>query len=180
VIEISNHQLSPVWLLEHRVTFLKCIHVDAWMNRLIELLGVPPDHTAYSGLQRCLCVWIVSIWAHLLWMKLLCVFFAKVRKQVCISLFTRRKLSRLESEILLDWKLLGPLRPKSSYFIHSLTPLCLFVCLFACLLFDRISLWTPGCPGTHHKDQAGHKLTEIHLPLPLEWSGGIKGHYCLA
>ena len=25
-----------------------------------------------------------------------------------------------------------------------------------------------GCPGTHHVDQAGLELTEIHLPLSLE------------
>ena len=31
----------------------------------------------------------------------------------------------------------------------------LFVCLFACLLFqDRVSLYNPGRPGTHFLDQA--------------------------
>jgi hypothetical protein len=36
---------------------------------------------------------------------------------------------------------------------------CLFVCLFVCLFFqDRISLCSPGCPGTHSVDQAGLEL----------------------
>jgi hypothetical protein len=34
---------------------------------------------------------------------------------------------------------------------------CLFVCLF--LFFqDRVSLYSPGCPGTHYVDQAGLEL----------------------
>jgi hypothetical protein len=41
----------------------------------------------------------------------------------------------------------------------------LFVCLFVCLFPDRVSLYSPGCPGTHSVDQAGLEL-EIHLPLP--------------
>jgi hypothetical protein len=35
---------------------------------------------------------------------------------------------------------------------------------------DRVSLCSPGCPGTHSVDQAGLELTEIHLPLPPECS----------
>ncbi|EDL25189.1 mCG141959 [Mus musculus] len=32
-------------------------------------------------------------------------------------------------------------------------------CLFVCLFFrDRVSLCSPGCPGTHFVDQAGLKL----------------------
>jgi hypothetical protein len=33
---------------------------------------------------------------------------------------------------------------------------------------DRVSLCSPGCPGTHSVDQAGLQveLTEIHLSLP--------------
>ena len=34
----------------------------------------------------------------------------------------------------------------------------LFVCLFVCLFRDRVSLCSPGCPGTHSADQAGLKL----------------------
>jgi hypothetical protein len=59
--------------------------------------------------------------------------------------------------------------------------LCLFVCLFVCLFFlDRVSLCSPGCPGTHSVDQAGLELRNPpHLCLP---SAGIKDmrHHCLA
>ena len=40
---------------------------------------------------------------------------------------------------------------------------CLFVC-FAFLFFvfgDRVSLYSPGCPGTHSVDQAGLKLRNL-------------------
>jgi hypothetical protein len=36
-----------------------------------------------------------------------------------------------------------------------------FVCLFVCFLVffrDRVSLCSPGCPGTHFEDQAGLEL----------------------
>jgi hypothetical protein len=35
-----------------------------------------------------------------------------------------------------------------------------FVCLFVCLFVfrDRVSLYSPGCPGTHFVDQGGLKL----------------------
>jgi hypothetical protein len=33
----------------------------------------------------------------------------------------------------------------------------LFVCLFVCFQ-DRVSLFSPGCPGTHFVDQAGLEL----------------------
>jgi hypothetical protein len=32
---------------------------------------------------------------------------------------------------------------------------CVFVCLF---VWDRVSLYSPGCPGTHFVDQAGLEL----------------------
>lgn len=38
-------------------------------------------------------------------------------------------------------------------------------CLF---IGDRVFLYSPGCPRTHHVDQIGFKLAGIHLPLPLE------------
>jgi hypothetical protein len=49
--------------------------------------------------------------------------------------------------------------------------------LFFCFLFfvfrDRVSLYSPGCPGTHFVDQAGLELRNIAcLCLP---SAGIKG-----
>jgi hypothetical protein len=33
-----------------------------------------------------------------------------------------------------------------------------FVCLFCFVFRDRVSLCSPGCPGTHSVDQAGLKL----------------------
>jgi hypothetical protein len=35
---------------------------------------------------------------------------------------------------------------------------CFFVCLFVFVFRDRVSLCSPGCPGTHFVDQAGLKL----------------------
>jgi hypothetical protein len=39
-----------------------------------------------------------------------------------------------------------------------------------CYFFQSssLSLCSPGCPGTHSVDQAGLRLIEIHLPLPIE------------
>jgi hypothetical protein len=38
----------------------------------------------------------------------------------------------------------------------------LFVCLFVCLFFrDRVSLYSPGCPGTHSADQSGLELRSL-------------------
>ena len=43
---------------------------------------------------------------------------------------------------------------------------CLFGWLVGWFLETRVSLCSPVCPGTHSVDQAGLRLTEIHLPLP--------------
>lgn len=51
-------------------------------------------------------------------------------------------------------------------------------CFYYCLFRDRVSLCNPACPGTHHIDQDGLKLTEISAfaPLPLGISStGMKG-----
>jgi hypothetical protein len=42
---------------------------------------------------------------------------------------------------------------------------------------DRVSLCSPGCPGTHFVDQAGLELR--NPPASASWSAGIKGvrHY---
>jgi hypothetical protein len=37
----------------------------------------------------------------------------------------------------------------------------LFVCLFALVFRDMVSLYSPGCPGTHFVDQAGLKLRNL-------------------
>jgi hypothetical protein len=44
---------------------------------------------------------------------------------------------------------------------------------------DRVSLYSPGCPGTYFVDQAGLELRTTCLCLP---SAGIRGelHQCLA
>jgi hypothetical protein len=54
-----------------------------------------------------------------------------------------------------------------SSFIH------LFVCLFVCFVFQyRVSLCSPGCPGTHFVDQAGLELR--NLPASASWVLGLK------
>jgi hypothetical protein len=63
----------------------------------------------------------------------------------------------------------------SKYFSNE--PLSLFVCLFVWLVFrDRVSLCSPGCPGTHSVDQAGLELrnSPASAPTPTP-SAGIKG-----
>ena len=51
---------------------------------------------------------------------------------------------------------------------------CLFVCLFFVFLFfrDRLSLYSPACPGTHFVDQAGLELR--NPPAPASWVLGLK------
>jgi hypothetical protein len=49
----------------------------------------------------------------------------------------------------------------------------LFVCLFVCFFWDRVSLCNPGCPGTHSVDQAGLELR--NPPASASQSAGIKG-----
>jgi hypothetical protein len=39
--------------------------------------------------------------------------------------------------------------------LHYLFEICLFVFL---VFRDRVSLYSPGCPGTHFVDQAGLEL----------------------
>jgi hypothetical protein len=39
---------------------------------------------------------------------------------------------------------------------------CWFFCLF-CFIPDRVSLYSPGCPGTHFVDQAGHELRNLSV-----------------
>jgi hypothetical protein len=49
-----------------------------------------------------------------------------------------------------------------------------FVCLFGLVLVfrDRVSLHSPGCPGTHTVDQAGLKLR--NLPASASQVLGLK------
>jgi hypothetical protein len=48
---------------------------------------------------------------------------------------------------------------------------CLFV-LFCFLVFqDRVSLYSPGCPGTHFVDQVSLELR--NLPASASWINGM-------
>jgi hypothetical protein len=38
--------------------------------------------------------------------------------------------------------------------------------------WDRVSLYSPGCPGTHFVDQAGLELR--NLPASASWVLGLK------
>jgi hypothetical protein len=54
---------------------------------------------------------------------------------------------------------------------------CVLFCfvLFCFVLFcfwDRVSLWSPGCPGAHSVDQAGLELRD--LPVSASWVLGLK------
>jgi hypothetical protein len=54
----------------------------------------------------------------------------------------------------------------------------LFVVVFVCFVLfcfvfqDRVSLYSPGCPGTHFVDQAGLELR--NLPASASWVLGLK------
>jgi hypothetical protein len=60
---------------------------------------------------------------------------------------------------------------------HSSSPLIPGFFFFFFLVFrDRVSLCSPGCPGTHFVDQAGLKLRNLPAyPSPPPPSAGIKG-----
>jgi hypothetical protein len=45
-----------------------------------------------------------------------------------------------------------------SYQPHLFNLFSLFVCLFVCLFLDRVSLCSPGCPGTDSVDHADLEL----------------------
>jgi hypothetical protein len=65
----------------------------------------------------------------------------------------------------------------------------LFVCLFGWLLLlflvfqDRVSLYSPGCPGTHFVDQAGLELRNLPASasrvLGLKVCATMPGFFCL-
>ena len=57
----------------------------------------------------------------------------------------------------------------TSGFLFCFVFVCLFVCLF--LAFgDRVSLYSPGCPGTHSIDQ-----TRLELRDPLAFASQVLG-----
>jgi hypothetical protein len=47
-----------------------------------------------------------------------------------------------------------------------------FVCLFVCLFQNKVSLYSPGCPGAHSVDQAGLELR--NLPVSASQVLGLK------
>lgn len=72
--------------------------------------------------------------------------------------------------------------------LFDLVSICLSVCLSSVCLSvisvsvhpsvfqDRVSLCNShGCSGTHSVDWAGFELTDLHLPLPPEYRGTVKG-----
>jgi hypothetical protein len=59
-------------------------------------------------------------------------------------------------------------RPEATVQNHSF---CLFV-LFCFVFQDRVSLCSPGCPGTHFVDQAGLELR--NLPASVSQVLGLK------
>jgi hypothetical protein len=59
--------------------------------------------------------------------------------------------------------------------------ICLFVCLgflflvwFGLVFQDRVSLYSPGCPGTHFVDQAGLKLRNPPASASVSQVLGLK------
>jgi hypothetical protein len=52
------------------------------------------------------------------------------------------------------------------------SPLELPFCLFVFVFQDRVSLYSPGCPGTHFVDQAGLELR--NLPASASQVLGLK------
>jgi hypothetical protein len=57
------------------------------------------------------------------------------------------------------WVLGTRLRPSGKAGVGFVFGFGFFVCLFFVFVFrDRVSLYSPGCPGTHSVDQAGLKL----------------------
>jgi hypothetical protein len=62
-----------------------------------------------------------------------------------------------------------------AYTIMTFEFVCLFVCLFVYLFWffqDRVSLCSPGCPGTQSVDQAGLELR--NLPASASQVLGLK------
>jgi hypothetical protein len=67
---------------------------------------------------------------------------------------------------------------RSLLIVPSRFPVFLFVWVFVLFCFvllvfqDRVSLYSPGCPGTHFVDQAGLELR--NLPASASWVLGVK------
>jgi hypothetical protein len=57
------------------------------------------------------------------------------------------------------------------FFFIGLLCFCLFVC-FVVVFQDRVSLYSPGCPGTHSVNQTGLELR--NLPASASQVLGLK------
>jgi hypothetical protein len=78
-----------------------------------------------------------------------------------------------------------------SFFLVFVVVVVLFFCFVFSVFRDRVSLYSPGCPGTHFVDQAGLELR--NLPASASRVLGLKAcattawpislilvtHYCL-
>jgi hypothetical protein len=54
-----------------------------------------------------------------------------------------------------------PLPIGKLFFVLFVCLFVLFVCLFVLVFRDRVSLYSPGCPGTRSVDQAGLELRNL-------------------
>jgi hypothetical protein len=50
---------------------------------------------------------------------------------------------------------------------HTSRHLCLFVCLIDLVFGGRVSLYSPGCPGTYSVDQAGLEIRDLPASASL-------------
>jgi hypothetical protein len=68
-----------------------------------------------------------------------------------------------------------------SLFLWVCVCLCIhFICLFVCFFLDRVSLYSPGCLGTHSVDQAGLELRNpVHTFLYVCLQLCVHVHECV-
>jgi hypothetical protein len=86
----------------------------------------------------------------------------------CHYYFWTSVLSSRSSKIMNSFYLVLFIFSKIYYlFIFSI-----FVCLFVFVFRDRVSLYSPGCPGTYFVDQAGLELR--NPPASASWVLGLK------
>jgi hypothetical protein len=93
-----------------------------------------------------------------------------LRKQTYSKLSTFRHISVFPSTLLLKSTGTGGiLDPHPTPLCHHMTPkpnqrthsFFFFFSLFLFFERDRVSLYSPGCPGTHFVDQAGLELRDL-------------------
>jgi hypothetical protein len=75
----------------------------------------------------------------------------------------------MHSKLVIDWKprtiilifIITLLPAHTHFWILTIWLFCLFVFCFCFVFRDRVSLYSPGCPGTHTVDQAGLDLRNL-------------------